>query len=124
MGRLIRPSAKSHAEIVAQLEGSNKTLRLACDRWAEGWKVAKAKHDEAIKAMKADIKTIETSRDSVGDIAVDRLGKLEAEKKAYLGVKRGYSIALAELHVYRQLLKGVVRCHAEQEIELRDLKKK
>lgn len=85
MNNLKRPSAKKHAEIVERLEGSNHTLRLACDRWADGWNVAKAKHEDAISDLKTDIEKIEREHNltkkilEVAELSIENLeGREEA----------------------------------------------
>lgn len=119
--KLMRPTAKKHAEIVDGLQGSISSLKRACDRWEEGWKDAKADHAVEIEALKADIKKNGTANCKAWELVDEGRKKFEDLERIYKATCDALTHACFELLSYQSLLKTMVHESAGRQLKAEKL---
>lgn len=114
MGKLMRPTAKRHAEIVARYEDDLRNERNSHAECMEA-------KDTDITAMKADIEKIEASRDTACDITAEHLEKIEELERILDGTQNALELAVFELESYQSLLVTMVHESAIRRLRAKKL---
>lgn len=109
-----RPGAKAYAKIVAHYEAElEESYKIRIDD--------RKGHDEAITAMKADIKKIEVTRDTACEITARHLEKIKELERTLAGTKNALELAVFELESYQSLLVTMVHESAVRRLRAKKL---